>query len=81
MNRRVVEARQQLEHPLRQLREDPCQPAILDQAMIALLEDRQAKGLLDQTLVVLESEFGRTPRINDNDGRDKLRLRRRGGRS
>ena len=59
----------------------PCQSTILDQAMIALLEDRQAKGLLDQTLVVLESEFGRTPRINDNDGRDKLRLRRRGGRS
>ena len=30
----------------------------------------QAKGLLDQTLVVLGSEFGRRSRINDNDGRD-----------
>ncbi len=36
--------------------------------MSALLADLQAKGLLHQTLVVLGSEFGRTPRINDNDG-------------
>ena len=43
---------------------------VLDQATIALLADPQAKGLLDQTLVVLGSEFGRTPRINDNDGGD-----------
>ena len=41
-----------------------------DQAMSALLADLQAKGLLDQTLVVLGTEFGRTPRINDADGRD-----------
>ena len=38
--------------------------------MIALLADLQSKGLLDQMLVVLGSEFVRTPRINDNDGRD-----------
>ena len=38
--------------------------------MIAPLADLQPKGLLDQTLVVLGTEFGRTPRINDNDGRE-----------
>ena len=34
------------------------------------MQPSQAKGLLDQTLVVLGTEFGRMPRINDNDGRD-----------
>ena len=38
--------------------------------MIALLADRHGKGLLDQTPMVLASEFGHTPRINDNSGRD-----------
>ncbi len=38
--------------------------------MIARPADLQAKGLLAQTLVVLGTEFGRTSRINDNDGRD-----------
>jgi uncharacterized protein (DUF1501 family) len=42
----------------------------MDIAFAALLEDLQDKGLLDSTLVVLGSEFGRTPRINENDGRD-----------
>ena len=42
----------------------------LDQAMIALLPDLQAKGLLGQTLVVLATEFVRTARINDINGRD-----------
>ena len=32
--------------------------------------DFQAKGLQGQTLAVLGTEFGRTPCINDNDGRD-----------
>ena len=32
--------------------------------------DLQAKGLLGQTLVILGTEFGRTPRINENDGRE-----------
>ncbi len=36
--------------------------------MSALLMDLQTKGLLNQTLVVLGTEFGRTPRINDDDG-------------
>ena len=39
----------------------PRQAAVLDQAMSALLADLQPKGLLHQTLVVLGTEFGRTP--------------------
>ncbi len=42
----------------------------LDRAMGTLLEDLQQRGLLDSTLVVLATEFGRTPRINENAGRD-----------
>lgn len=38
--------------------------------MPALLADLQSKGLLDQTLVVLDTEFGHGPRTNDNDGRE-----------
>src|SRR5207244_4309750 len=43
-----------------------------DQALSALLDDLQAKGLLHQTLIVMASEFGRTPRINTarHPGRD-----------
>jgi hypothetical protein len=44
-------------------------PAV-DRPIAALLEDLQAGGLLDETLVVWNSEFGRTPRINNNGGRD-----------
>lgn len=36
----------------------------------ALLEDLGERGLLEQTLVVLMGEFGRTPRINGGGGRD-----------
>lgn len=36
----------------------------------ALLEDLDQRGLLDETLVVAVGEFGRTPRINGNGGRD-----------
>jgi len=42
----------------------------LDQALGALITDLERRGLLDDTLVVLTSEFGRTPKINQNDGRD-----------
>lgn len=42
----------------------------MDIAFAALLEDLQSKGLLESTLVVLGSEFGRTPNINENEGRD-----------
>ncbi len=42
----------------------------LDQTYSALLEDLEARGLLDETLVVLMGEMGRTPRINPAGGRD-----------
>jgi hypothetical protein len=41
-----------------------------DAAYSALLEDLHERGLLDETLVVVLSEFGRTPKINANAGRD-----------
>ncbi|MCB1063513.1 MAG: DUF1501 domain-containing protein [Verrucomicrobiae bacterium] len=42
----------------------------LDQGFAALLDDLEHRGLLEDTLVVLTSEFGRTPKINQNVGRD-----------
>ncbi|MEI7781996.1 MAG: DUF1501 domain-containing protein [Planctomycetota bacterium] len=42
----------------------------LDRAMGTLLEDLEQRGLLSSTLVVLATEFGRTPLINENAGRD-----------
>lgn len=42
----------------------------MDKGFAALITDLKNKGLLDSTLVVLGSEFGRTPRINENSGRD-----------
>jgi hypothetical protein len=41
----------------------------LDQAVAALLDDLEATGLLDSTLVMMLGEFGRTPKIS-NSGRD-----------
>ena len=48
-----------------------------DRGVAALLDDLEARGLLDETLVVVTGEFGRTPRIgastgnvNSRDGRD-----------
>jgi hypothetical protein len=41
-----------------------------DRAFSALMEDMSASGLLDETLVILLGDFGRTPRINSNAGRD-----------
>ncbi len=43
---------------------------VLDQAMSALIEDLQQRGLLESTVVLWMGEFGRTPRINANTGRD-----------
>ena len=66
-----------------------------DRGVAALLDDLASRGLLDETLVVVTGEFGRTPRIgastgnvNTRDGRDHwaavfsaaLRRRRRSGR-
>ena len=42
----------------------------LDQGMGALVADLDQRGLLDSTMVVWMGEFGRTPRINQNAGRD-----------
>ena len=44
--------------------------ATVDRALSALIGDLESRGLLDETLIVLATEFGRTPRINQNDGRD-----------
>jgi hypothetical protein len=41
-----------------------------DAAMASLLNDLSQRGLLDETLVVCLSEFGRTPRFNNRGGRD-----------
>jgi hypothetical protein len=42
----------------------------MDSAFSALLTDLQERGLLDETLVLCLSEFGRTPRFNGRAGRD-----------
>ena len=42
----------------------------LDGAMAALFRDLADRGLLEKTLVVVSGEFGRTPRINKDAGRD-----------
>jgi len=54
--------RQQLTHAY-------CTPSF-DQSFSALLEDLSERGLLDETLVVVAGEFGRTPKINKTGGRD-----------
>lgn len=51
------------------LKANYCLPAF-DQAFSALLEDLSQRGLLDETLVACAGEFGRTPKINGNNGRD-----------
>jgi hypothetical protein len=43
---------------------------VLDPAWSALIEDLADRGLLDTTLVIWMGEFGRTPKINPNGGRD-----------
>ena len=42
----------------------------LDQAMSALVEDLEQRGLLEDTAIIWMGEFSRTPRINGNAGRD-----------
>jgi Protein of unknown function (DUF1501) len=42
----------------------------LDQALSTLLNDLDSRGLLQRTLVMVSSEFGRTPKINPTAGRD-----------
>ena len=45
-----------------------CPP--LDQAVAAYIEDVESRGLMDEILLVITGEFGRTPRINGGPGRD-----------
>lgn len=42
----------------------------LDTALAVLLDDLSQRGMLDETLVIVSSEFGRTPKINTDAGRD-----------
>lgn len=51
-----------------QLKRDLLPP--MDRAVSVLLEDLEERGMLDSTLVCAVSEFGRTPRINADGGRD-----------
>lgn len=48
----------------------PARCGMLDRGMGNLLRDLSERGLLDETLVVLTTEFGRSPVINYNAGRD-----------
>jgi uncharacterized protein (DUF1501 family) len=43
---------------------------VLDPAWATLMKDLKERGLLDSTLIVWMGEFGRTPKINQNQGRD-----------
>jgi uncharacterized protein (DUF1501 family) len=42
----------------------------LDQVLSALIQDLSDRGMLDNTIVYCAGEFGRTPRVNNNSGRD-----------
>lgn len=42
----------------------------LDLALAALIEDLDERGMLDETLIVVMGEFGRTPKLNTAGGRD-----------
>jgi len=46
----------------------------MDSVFATLIQDLAANGLLESTLVVMGSEFGRTPDINQNSGRDHYPL-------
>ena len=50
------------------LRNNLCPP--FDQAFSTLILDLKSRGLLDETLVAVFGEFGRSPKINKNGGRD-----------
>jgi Protein of unknown function (DUF1501) len=50
------------------LKNDLAPPA--DQSFAALIADLRNRGLLEETLVIAMGEFGRTPKINGNAGRD-----------
>jgi hypothetical protein len=43
---------------------------VMDPALASLITDLKEEGLLDKTMIVMMSEFGRTPKINKDAGRD-----------
>ncbi|MFT5525954.1 MAG: hypothetical protein ACI9G1_003220 [Pirellulaceae bacterium] len=43
---------------------------VMDPALASLIEDLEESGRLESTMIVMMSEFGRTPKINENAGRD-----------
>jgi len=43
---------------------------VLDQTLSVLLEDLEQRGLLESTIILAMGEFGRTPHLNANNGRD-----------
>lgn len=51
------------------LKAEYCLPS-LDRGFDALMQDLTATGMLDETLIAMYGEFGRTPKINKNQGRD-----------
>ncbi len=51
------------------LKAEYCLPS-LDRSYSALISDLNARGMLEETLVSMLGEFGRTPKINANAGRD-----------
>jgi uncharacterized protein (DUF1501 family) len=53
-----------------ELADYPALAADFDSAYTALIEDLRLRGLLDTTLVVATGEFGRTPYLNRDGGRD-----------
>ncbi|HEY1050063.1 MAG TPA: DUF1501 domain-containing protein [Prosthecobacter sp.] len=48
--------------------------ATMDKVFAALIEDLASHGMLESTMVVMGSEFGRTPDVNENEGRDHYPL-------
>lgn len=48
----------------------PSRAGIMDRALGNLIKDLSKSGLLDETLIVLTTEFGRSPQLNYNAGRD-----------
>jgi len=53
-----------------ELSDYPALAADFDSAFTALIEDLRQRGLLDTTLVIATGEFGRTPYLNRDGGRD-----------
>jgi uncharacterized protein (DUF1501 family) len=43
---------------------------VFDRSISTLLTDLEQRGMLEETLVVVLTDFGRTPKINNNGGRD-----------